>query len=89
MSHVYKFQRGDRVRIISGMYAGASGTVDTKVFQYSVNYPEELGMSYHVVLDAGQWVTVRVEQVTLSETRPALAEWRRRSPRPGWRHRSC
>ena len=59
MSHVYKFIRGDRVRIVSGKYAGATGTVD---------YPEELGARYHLVLDNGAVVTVRVEQVTISET---------------------
>lgn len=63
MSHAYKFVRGDRVRMISGKYVGATGTVDSKVFQYSVDYPEELGASYHVVLDSGTVVTVRVEQV--------------------------
>ena len=63
MSHVYKFVRGDPVRITSGKYAGATGTVDSKVFQYSVDYPEELGASYHVELGDGKVVTVRVEQV--------------------------
>ena len=56
------------MRIVSGKYAGATGTVDSKVFQRSVDYPEELGAAYHVVLDAGNVVTVRVEQVTLSGT---------------------
>lgn len=50
MSHQYRFKRGDRVRIISGKYSGATGTVDSKVFQRSVDYPEELRASYHVVL---------------------------------------
>ena len=63
MSHVYKFIRGDRVKITSGKYAGAVGVVDSKVFQYSVDYPKELGASYHVVLDDGKVVTVQVEQV--------------------------
>ena len=63
MSYVYRFQRGDRVRIISGKHANATGTVDSKVFQYSVDFPDELGASYHVVLDGGKVVTVRVEQV--------------------------
>ena len=63
MSHQYGFRRGDRVKIISGKYAGATGTVDSKVFQYSVDYPKELGASYHVVLDGGKVVTVRTEQV--------------------------
>ena len=40
-------------KIISGKHTGATGTVDSKVFQYSVDYPEELGSAYHVVLDTG------------------------------------
>ena len=64
MSHQYGFfKHGDKVRIISGKYAGATGTVDSKVFQYGVDYPEELGASYHLVLDVGKVITVRVEQV--------------------------
>ena len=64
MSHVYRFVRGDKVNIISGKYAVATGTVDSKVFQYSVDYyPEELAAGYHVVVDDGEVVTVRVEQV--------------------------
>ena len=63
MSHQYGFKRADRVRIISGKYAGATGSVDSKVFKRSVDYPEELGAGYHVVLDDAMVVTVRVEQV--------------------------
>ena len=63
MSHQYRFKRGDRVRIISGKHAGTTGTVDSKVFQYSVDFPEDLGAAYHVVLDGGKVVTVRTEQV--------------------------
>ena len=63
MSHQYHFRRGDRVKIISGKYAGATGTVDSKVLQRSADYPEELGAAYHVVLGDGRVVTVRVEQV--------------------------
>ncbi len=33
MSHVYKFMRRDRVKIVSGKYAGSTGTVDSKVFE--------------------------------------------------------
>ena len=69
MSHVYKFIRGDRVRIVSGKYAGATGTVDSKVFQYSVDCPEELGPSYHVVLDDGKVVTVVRSSVQYSARR--------------------
>ena len=67
MSHQYGFKRSDRVKIISGKYSGATGTMDTRVFQYSADYPEELGVSYHVVLDTGAWVTVRVEKVVAGQ----------------------
>ncbi len=65
MSHQYVFKRGDWVTIFSGYYNGSVGTVNSKVFQRNVEYPEELGAAYHVLLDAGKVVTVRVEQVTL------------------------
>ena len=64
ITHPYRFGPGDRVKIVSGKYAGATGTVDSKVFQNSADYPEELVASYHVVLDAGKVVTVRVGQVS-------------------------
>ena len=38
MRYVYKF-------------IGATGIVDSKVFQRSVDYPDEYGPGYHVVLD--------------------------------------
>lgn len=37
--------------------------VDSKVFQRSVDYPEKLGAAYHVALDSGTVITVRVAQV--------------------------
>ena len=63
MSSSYRFRRGDRVRIISGKHKGASGTVDSKVFQRSVDLPDEHTPSYHVVLDSELLVTVNVKQV--------------------------
>ena len=35
-------KRGDRVKMVSGLYAGATGAVEPKAFQNSVDYPEEL-----------------------------------------------
>ena len=43
MSYQYRFKRGDWVKIISGKYSGATGTVDSKVFQRSMDCPGELG----------------------------------------------
>ena len=63
MSSSYRFSRGDWVRIISGKHKGASGTVDAKVLQRSVDLPDEHTPSYHVVLDSELVVTVNVKQV--------------------------
>ena len=63
MGHYYRFKRGDRVTIISGRHKGAIGVVDSAVFQHTVDYPDEYAPSYHVLLDGGRVVTVRVEQV--------------------------
>jgi len=57
--------RGARVRVISGRYAGGTGTVDANVFQRTVDYPEEFAAGFHLVLDDGTVVTVRREQVEL------------------------
>ena len=59
-------RRGDRVRIISGKYAGHTGTVESNVYQRTVDFPDEFANGYHVMLDTGVLVTVRWEQVELS-----------------------
>ena len=56
-------RRGERVKIISGKYAGHTGTVDSNVFQKTVDFPGELANGYHVMLDSGELVTVRWDQV--------------------------
>jgi len=56
-------RRGDRVMITNGKYAGHQGTVESNVYQRTVDYPEELHNGHHVLLDAGALVTVRWEQV--------------------------
>ena len=55
--------RGTRIRIISGSRRGLTGTVDSAVFQKTVDYPDELAHGFHVTLDDGTWVTVRQDQV--------------------------
>ncbi len=35
-------KRGDRVKIITGRYAGHTGTVESNVFQRTVDYPDEV-----------------------------------------------
>ena len=53
------------MRVISGRYAGRTGTVDANVFQRTVDYPEEFAAGFHLVLDDETWVTVRRAQVEL------------------------
>ena len=63
VSHNYRFKRGDPVRIGWGRYAGATGVVDSAVFQKTVDYPDDYSVGYHVVLEDERVVTVRWDQV--------------------------
>ena len=56
-------RRGDRVRITTGKYAGYTGTVESNVYQRSVDYPDEWYNGFHVLLDNVELATVRWEQV--------------------------
>ena len=56
-------RRGDQVRITTGKYAGQSGTVESNVYQRTVDYPEEWFNGHHVMLDTEELVTVRWDQV--------------------------
>ena len=56
-------RRGDRVNIISGKYAGHLGPVESKVYQRTVDYPDEFANGHHVLLESGVLVTVRYDQV--------------------------
>ena len=40
-----------------------TGTVESNVFQRTVDYPGELSEGFHVMLDSGELVTVRWDQV--------------------------
>jgi len=62
MGHYYRFKRGDRVIITTGSYQGSTGTVDSAVFQRTVDEPDEYAPGHHVVLDNGEVVTVRWDQ---------------------------
>ncbi len=55
--------RGDRVRITAGKYAGRTGTIESNVYQRTVDYPDEWANGYHVMLDTEKLVTVRWDQV--------------------------
>ena len=77
------FTRGDRVTIISGRYAGQHGLVDSNVFQKTADYPKEYARGCHVVLDDGQVVTVRWDQVKCRKQESAtLARRPKKRPEP-------
>ena len=63
MGFQYRFSRGDRVYIISGKHKGATGMIDSRVFQRSVDLPDKHTACYHVLLDSELVVTVNVSQV--------------------------
>ena len=52
------------MRIRCGKDAGATGVVDSAVFQKTVDYPDDYSAGYHVVMDDERLVTVRWDQVT-------------------------
>ena len=56
-------RRGDRVTITSGRYANYNGTVESNVYQRTMDYPDEWANGYHVMLDSEELVTVRWDQV--------------------------
>ena len=63
MGFHYRFSRGDRVQIISGKHKGATGTVDSNVFQRSVDFPIDHTPCHHVLLDNDLVITINVNQV--------------------------
>ena len=52
-------RRGDRVKITTGKYASQTGTVESNVYQKTVDYPDEWTNGYHVMLDSEELVMVR------------------------------
>ena len=61
----YQHTRGDKVRINSGRYTRHIGTIESRVFDKSVDYKDESAPGYHVVLADGHIVIVRWDQVIL------------------------
>ena len=61
-------RRGDRVRITTGKYAGHKGTIESNVYQRTVDYPDEFANGHHVMLDTEELVTVCSQQIELSQT---------------------
>ena len=41
------------MRVTSGRYAGHLGTVESNVYQTTVDYPDEWANGHHVMLDSG------------------------------------
>ena len=62
-------RRGDRVKIVNGKYAGHLVTVESNVYQRSVDYPSDWHNGHHVMLETGALVTVRAEQVEAADNR--------------------
>ena len=62
----YSLDRGARVTITSGKYAGCRAIIEANVYDKSVDYPEERAAGFQVTVMLGQkrvWATVRVGQV--------------------------
>ena len=57
----YRFKRGDRVTIIR--YEGVAGVVDSAVFQRTFDYPDEYAPGSQFVLDTGEVVAIRWDQL--------------------------
>ena len=65
----YSLDRGTRVTITSGKYAGCRAIIEANVYDKSVDYPEDRGEEFQVTVFVGAervWATVRVGQVRLS-----------------------
>ena len=51
--------------ITTGKYVGHTGTVESNVYQKTVDHLDEWANGYHVMLDTEELVTVRWDQLTL------------------------
>ena len=63
--------RGTKVRIMSGLYAKMTGTIDSNTYGATVDVPGEMTMGYGVILDDGECVILRLNQVTTRFKRSA------------------
>ena len=64
----YSLDRGTRVTVTSGKYAGCQAIIEANVFAVSVDYPEERAEGFQVTVFVGEervWAVVRVGQVVL------------------------
>ena len=61
------FSRGTKVRVIGGAYNRMTGVIDSHMFGASFDHPDEgAALGYGVVLDDGDLVFVRHDQVRLT-----------------------
>ena len=56
-------RRGDRVTTSNSRYAGYRGMIESNVFKRTADYPDKFANGYHMMLDTGVPVTVRLDQV--------------------------
>ena len=56
-------RRRDRLKIISGKYSGRMGTIESNVYQRTVDYPDDFTNGVNIMLGTDELVTVRWEQV--------------------------
>ena len=59
----WMLQRGDRVRITTGQYTAHLGTVESNVYQRTVDHPGEWANGFHIMLDTEKLVTVRWDRL--------------------------
>ncbi len=62
----YSLDRGTRVTITGGKYAGCRAIIEANVYDKSVDFPEERAEGFQVTVIAGEervWAVVRVGQV--------------------------
>lgn len=53
------------MRITTGKYAGRTGTIDSNVYQRTMDCTDEYHNGHHVMLDTEVLLTVRWDQVKL------------------------
>ena len=56
-------RRDDGMKIISGKYAGHQGSVESNVYQRTMDYPHEWGNGHQIMPDTEESVTVRWDKV--------------------------
>ena len=54
---------GTNVRITKGTHVKEIGTIDSQVFGHHEDFPGEPSFEYGVVLEDGDWINVRHDQV--------------------------